>query len=357
MMPSPRNIAVSAIVATLLVVASCGQAQLSTPPATTLPAPVEPGADSAIPVHEGLSGIEAARENASDTTESTIRIPLHDWSSQLASAEIVGRVLEEAGFSVEYVPFDSQAVYQAMCDGEIDFVHEVWQPAFGAAFEEQLDKGCVLDWATHDAITREEWWYPDYVEEQCPGLPDWEALNDCASLFATEETGTKGRYLAGLADWEYFDAERIESLGMDFEVVHVTSSANLWTELEAASADRTPIVLLNWTPNFVEAVYEGKFVEFPAFEDACHTDPGWGINRDLAYDCGGPSAGYLKIGVSSQFPGKWPGAAFILKRINFTNAILADLAAAVDTRGKDPVDAAQDWMAANEDIWRDWLPG
>ena len=98
-----------------------------------------------------------------------IRIPLHNWSSQLVGAEVVGGILEEAGFSVEYVPSDSQVVYQSMCDGDIELVHEVWEGAFGVAFQEQVDKGCVLDWATHNAVTREEWWYPSYVEEQCPG--------------------------------------------------------------------------------------------------------------------------------------------------------------------------------------------
>ena len=33
-----------------------------------------------------------------------------------------------------------------------------------------------------DAI--EEWWYPTYMKEKCPGLPNWEALNDCAEAFS-----------------------------------------------------------------------------------------------------------------------------------------------------------------------------
>lgn len=33
-----------------------------------------------------------------------------------------------------------------------------------------------------------EWWYPAYMEERCPGLPDWTALLDCADAFSTAET-------------------------------------------------------------------------------------------------------------------------------------------------------------------------
>ena len=27
---------------------------------------------------------------------------------------------------------------------------------------------------------KEEWWYPEYMKEKCPGLPNWEALKDPA---------------------------------------------------------------------------------------------------------------------------------------------------------------------------------
>lgn len=103
----------------------------------------------------------------------------------------------------------------------------------------------MLDLATHDAKTREEWWYPAYVEELCPGLPDWEALNGCAKMFATPETAPKGRFLAGPADWLKKDAERVEGLGTDFEVVNAGSAAALWAELKSSSQRNEPIVLFN----------------------------------------------------------------------------------------------------------------
>ena len=77
---------------------------------------------------------------ASETAKSaeSIKIPLHNWTSQLVGAEIVGRILQEGGSEVEYVPADSGAVYEAMCEGDVDLVHEVWQGAFGVAFEKQV---------------------------------------------------------------------------------------------------------------------------------------------------------------------------------------------------------------------------
>ena len=293
----------------------------------------------------------AGAEDSSDP----IRIPIHNWSSQIVGAEVVGLVLEEAGYTVEYVPSDSQAVYAAMCEGDIEIVHEVWEGAFGVAFQEQVDAGCVIDAHTHNAVTREDWWYPAYVEDLCPGLPDWEALNECAELFATAETGDKGRFLGGPVDWLKGDEERVEGLGMDFEVVNAGSAATLWAELDAAEANGEPIVLFNWTPNFVEAVYEGSFIEFPTFEEECRTDPAWGINAELTHDCGNPANGYLKTGVGEHVPDKWPGAYAIMQNIDLTNAQLADMAAMVDVEELDASEAATKWMADNEDVWRAWL--
>ena len=176
---------------------------------------------------------EEEPEMAMEDSTDPIQIALHNWSSQLVGAEVVGGILEEAGFSVEYVPSHSFVVYRSMCDGDIELVHEIWEGVFGFILQEQVDAGCVLDFATHDAVTREEWWYPIYVEDQCPGLPDWEALNDCAALFATAETGDKGRFLGGPAAWLKGDAERVKGLGMNFEVINASSAGTLWAELDA----------------------------------------------------------------------------------------------------------------------------
>ena len=53
---------------------------------------------------------------------------------------------------------------------------------------------------------------------------------------------------------------------MNFQEVPVGQAATLWAELQAAYDRKEPIVLFNWTPNFIEAKFEGQFVEFPTYE-------------------------------------------------------------------------------------------
>ncbi|WP_054308540.1 ABC transporter substrate-binding protein [Mesorhizobium sp. 1M-11] len=293
---------------------------------------------------------------AQDSTD-VIKIPIHNWSSQIVGAHIVGKLLEKGGAKVEYVSSDSQVVYTAMCEGDVSLENEVWEGAFGVAFEKVVKEGCVIDAATHDAKTREEWWYPSYVGEMCPGLPAWEALNACADKFSTAETAPKGRFLGGPVDWLKHDAERVEALGMNFEVVNAGSAAALWAELASAVERKEPIVLFNWTPNFVEALYEGKFVEFPAYDPKCKDDPSWGTNKELTYDCGNPKDGYLKIAAWKEFPNKWPKAYAILQKVNFSNMDVAVQAKLVDIDNMEPEQAADKWLADNQGRWQGWLTG
>ena len=298
-----------------------------------------------------IGTLPALAEDSSDP----IIIPIHNWSSQIVMSHIVGNMFETLGNSVEYVSADSQAVYEAVRLGDLHLQVEVWEGAFAASFDAAVERGGIHAAGEHNAVTREDWWYPSWTKEACPGLPDWEALNECAELFATPETGDRGRFLGGPVDWLKHDHERVEALGLNFTVVNAGSAAALWAELAAAERNKTPIVLFNWTPNFAEAVWPGEFVEFPAWEEGCDTDPSVGPNPDAVFDCGNPADGYLKIAAWDGMPDKWPSAYQVLTRVDFNNAQIAEMARLVDVEGLDPEDAALEWMEANQDVWQPWL--
>ncbi len=51
-----------------------------------------------------------------------IRIPTHNWSSQVVMAYVIGGIFESMGNNVEYVPADSQAVYESIRIGDVDIL-------------------------------------------------------------------------------------------------------------------------------------------------------------------------------------------------------------------------------------------
>ena len=301
-----------------------------------------------------VAGVMAVPAYAADSSDPII-IPIHNWSSQIVMSHVFGQMLESIGNNVEFVTTDSQAVYESVRLGDVHLELEVWEGAFGHSFREALSKGGLHDAGDHDAVTREDWWYPMWTKDACPGLPSWEALNDCAELFATPESGGKGRYLDGPVDWLKHGKERVEALGMDFVVVNAGSAAALWAEIGAAEEDKRPVVVFNWTPNFAEAVWPGEFVEFPAWEDGCDSDPAKGPNKEALYDCGNPPDGYLKKAAWDGMKDKWPAAYKLLTEISFTNAQIAEMARLVDIEEMEPEDAAAEWLGANEELWKPWV--
>lgn len=283
-----------------------------------------------------------------------IRIILNNWTSQLVLSKVTGGIFESLGYKIEYVPSSIHDQWGALAHG-IDHVQiEVWEGTMSDKFIPMVNKGQLTDAGNHVALTREEWWYPEYIEENCPGLPDWKALKACAHIFATPSTAPSGRYLAG--PWEKPEALRIKSLGLDFKVSTVENSDELWVALNKAVAHKTPIVLFNWSPNWVEARIPGKFIQFPRYDIKCELDASWGINPDLPYDCGNPDDGWLKKGAWPGMAQKWPCAFQTLMNISFDNANIAEVAARVDY-DKESIDhVARDWLSRNKPIWVKWIP-
>ncbi|MGI9482828.1 MAG: ABC transporter substrate-binding protein [Hyphomicrobiales bacterium] len=288
-------------------------------------------------------------------SEEPIVIPIHNWSSQIVMSHVVGQIFKSMGRNVEFVTTDSQAVYESVRLGDVHLELEVWEGAFGKSFRTALEKGGLHDAGDHNAVTREDWWYPMWTKESCPGLPDWKALNDCAKVFATAETGEKGRFLGGPVDWLKHDQEKVDALGINFVVVNAGSAAALWAEIAAAKEKKKPVVVFNWTPNFAEAVWKGEFVEFPKWVEGCDKDPAVGPNPNALYDCGNPANGYLKKAAWDGMKEKWPAAYSVLTKVSFTNAQIAEMAKLVDIDEMEPEEAATKWLEANEEVWKPWV--
>lgn len=296
-------------------------------------------------------GIAAA---AAPESDEPIIVVQNNWTSQLVLSFVVGKVLEGMGYTIEYKPSDTQLQFTAIANGDMHFQVEAWEGSMATAFNKAKDGGGLVDAGSHDAVTREEWWYPSYMNETCPGLPDWKALDKCAEQFATAETKPKGRFVGPPADWGKHYADRIAALKMNFQAINVGQAATLWAELQAAYDRKEPVVLFNWTPNFIEAKFEGEFVEFPEYDPKCLSDKSWGMNPDATSDCGAPKSGWLKKAAWKGVAEEWPAAWGVMQKVNFSNSQIASAALMVDVDGLSPEEAADKWMADNADTVASW---
>ena len=287
---------------------------------------------------------------AQDST-APIVIPIHNWSSQIVMAYVIGGMFESMGSNVEYTPADSQAVYESIRNGDVTISHEVWQSTFGKSFYNAMAAGGVIDAGTHSASTLEEMGVPTWVIDDglCPGLPNWEALKDCSANFATPDSEGKGRWLEGPQSWHGdLMPERIAALGLgdDWVVKFAGGADALWAELASAKKEGRGTVIFNWTPNFTDA--DGfTFIEFPPYFDGCRkADGGDG-------SCGSPK-GWLKKAANYKFPKTHPAAYTAFSKLDFSTTQIGQMAALVDTDGMNHKDAGAKWLADNEDVWKRW---
>ncbi len=302
-----------------------------------------------------LMGISVATiPAASSDSADPIKMTLHDWTGQLLTTKIMGEVLKTDGHNIQYVQADYIAQFAGLKTGDLHVAMEIWETTGREALDEATATGKVVNMGKTGMQAIEEWWYPSYMKEICPGLPNWEALNGCAEAFSTAETSPKGRYLGAPVTWGGFDDERVEALGLDYEVVHAGTDAALFAELESAYQRKAPILLWVYAPHWAPFKFDGEWVEFPKYSSECYNNPSSGINSDLAYDCGKPTGPIWKAAWAG-LEKKWPKAHSAIQKFNISNDEMSALIVAADLDGKDLDDVVAGWMANNEDRWKAWL--
>ena len=295
-------------------------------------------------------GSSAAGQESSDP----IKLTLHDWTGQLITTNIMAEVLKQAGYTVELVQADYLAQFAGLKTGDLHVAMEMWETTGRQAIDEAVATGDVENVGETGMQAIEEWWYPIYMKEKCPGLPNWEALKECGEAFSTPETAPNGRYLGGPVTWGGFDEERVEALELPFEVVHAGTDAALFAELESAYQRQAPIILWIYAPHWSQTKYEGEWIEFPPYEKACYEDPAWGVNPDATHDCAKPRGPVWKVAWSGV-KDKWPGAYKAIQAFSVDNDEMGQMIAKVDLDGQTVEAVVAEWMAANEDRWRQWI--
>ena len=297
----------------------------------------------------------AAPLSAQESTD-PIKLTLHDWTGQLITTQIMGEVLKKAGYSVEFVQADYLAQFAGLESGDLHVAMEIWETTGREAMDAATATGKVESLGETGMQAKEEWWFPEYMKEKCPGLPNWEALKSeaCAEAFSTAETAPKGRYLGGPVTWGGFDDERVEALDLPFEVVHAGTDAALFAELESAYQRQAPILLWIYAPHWAPAKYKGEWVEFPEYTKECYTDAAWGSNADMAYDCGKPFGPIWKVAWSG-LKDKWPAAHQAIKAFNVGNEEMGAMITKVDLDGKKVEEVVAEWVGANEAKWSEWI--
>ncbi|NGO55712.1 ABC transporter substrate-binding protein [Mesorhizobium camelthorni] len=272
-----------------------------------------------------------------------IKLPMLEWTGQHVSTHIAGQLLQKLGYKVEYVTAGIFPQFSGLADGTISASVEVWLNNTGDIYPKVLAAKKIEEIGSLDLETKEGWIYPKFMEQVCPGLPDWTALNkpECVQALSTPETAPNGRFLDYPSEWGSRAGTILADNNMPYTAVPSGSEGALVAELEAAEAAKTPLLMMFWGPHYALAENEVGWVKMPPCKEQtnehCITPP------DV-----------VKI-VWSGFGAKWPAAYAFLKAFKVNAQEQEKMMLVVDKMGQDLDAVVKEWVDSHQSTWQPWI--
>ena len=257
---------------------------------------------------------------------------------------------------MELVDIDENAMWPAIAKGdELDGVLEIWPSGHAADYETYItgNKG-IVDGGLLGPDAKIGWYVPSFVVEEHPELATWEGFKnpELAGLFKTAESGDQGQFLMGDPSYVSYDEQIIANLELPLKFVVAGSEAALITAIQNAEADQKPLLLQFWQPHWLQSQVDLTEVELPEFTDECAASA---EANDGKYACDYPVDKLYKA-FSDKLEAKAPNAFAVLSNLQLTTEQQNEIAALIDGEGMSGAEAAQQWVDANEDVWKAWLP-
>lgn len=300
--------------------------------------------------------VAAAGAQAASVPESPdpIKLAKYDWTGQYVTTEVAAEILRRMGYAVEIVQTTQVPSLQAIGDGEITASLEWWNQANKAIYDKAVEEKKIDPLGPVGLVGSEGWYYPPYVAEKCPGLPDWRALEKCADIFATPETAPKGRLLDYPAEWNPDAQKWIDALGLNLVAVASGGEGATAAEVKSAAARQEPILLQWWEPTWLVSEHKLNIVKLDDQGVACGKAKEAKVETTKMFDCDAKPIGIVKY----IWPGakeKWPAAYKFLQVYQMTNDWQGPMAKGVEVEGKKAEDVAKAWVDANEAMWKPWV--
>jgi glycine betaine/proline transport system substrate-binding protein len=304
---------------------------------------------------DGDSGGGSASESgggsvASSGDKPTIKIVENAWTASAIEAELAKQVIEKKlGNTVEIVKIDENTMFAGLSSGELDAVLEIWPSGITADEQKYFDDKSVLNAGDLGAVGKIGWWVPDYVLADHPELATSEGFKnpELAKLFATADTGDKGRFLGTDPSYSQYDETIIKNLDLPLQVVFSGSEPATVAELDARVAKKEPVVMYWWTPTAAVAKYNLKNVTLPAYSKECYADT-------AKIGCDYPEDVMIKA-ASAKLAEKDPAVLALIQKLELSNEDQLSMLPAVEIDKKPVSEVVAEWISANEAKVDSWL--
>lgn len=289
-----------------------------------------------------------------DSGGDKVNIAINPWTGYEASAAVIQYLLEnELDVEVETKNLKEENAWQGFertgADG-VDVIVEDWQHT--DLRKKYIDEKKV---AVNAGTTGNKgligWYVPTWMLEEYPGIDNWKNLNKYADELETSESKGKGQLLFGDKSYVSNEEALIKNLDLDYEVVVGGSEQALIKAAQQSEKQQEPLLFYFWDPHWLFEDIELTRVKLPEYSDdpqQCPTEP-------EKVRCDYPEMDLETI-VSKDFADNGGDAYKLVKNFEWTNADQNAVALDILKNDMKPLEAAEKWVKANEDVWKEWLP-
>ncbi|MDQ7728752.1 glycine betaine ABC transporter substrate-binding protein [Halomonas sp. SpR8] len=272
-----------------------------------------------------LAGAGVAVSSAAQAEEEkgTVNLAYVEWSSEVASTNVIAAVLEQAGYEVDLTSLSAAAMFQALSTGDADAIVAAWLPTTHADYMERVgenteDLGANLDGTKLGLVV------PEYTDVD--SIAD---LNDNADSFNGEIIGIDpGAGLMALSE------EVVDTYDLELDL-RSGSGATMTAALASAINNEENIVVTGWTPHWMFARFDLKYLDDPeevyGGAEQIHTVVRQGLEDDM------------------------PEAYAILDAFEWTPEQMGEVMLMNQEDDSDPYENAKQWVEDNQDVVEQWL--
>ncbi|SEM07042.1 glycine betaine ABC transporter substrate-binding protein [Halomonas daqiaonensis] len=255
----------------------------------------------------------------------SVHLAYVEWSSEVASTNVVRAVLEQQGFEVDMTSLSAAAMWQAVATGDADAIVAAWLPTTHADYmervgDEVVDLGPNLDGTKLGLVV------PAYTD-----VDSIAELNESAEDFEGNIVGIDpGAGIMSLTE-DVLEAYELEEINLQSG-----SGATMTAALDSAIKNEQDIVVTGWTPHWMFARWDLKYLEDPknvyGGAEQIHTIARQGLEEDM------------------------PEAYAILDAFEWTPEQMGEVMLMNQEDDADPYENAKQWVEENQDVVQQWLP-
>ncbi|WCS27861.1 glycine betaine ABC transporter substrate-binding protein [Methylobacterium sp. NMS14P] len=193
----------------------------------------------------------ALTQSPAEAAGKQVRLAYVEWADAVAATTILKQVLEEKGYAVKAVPLAAAAMWQAVATGDADASVAAWLPVTQAAYYEKLKDR--LELLGPNVTGAKIGWV----------VPAFSPLNSIEDL-KTRAAEVDGKVIGidpGAGVMKSSEAA-IKAYGLPVKLVD-GSDATMTSALKTAVRQKKDVVVTGWTPHWMFARYELKYLADP----------------------------------------------------------------------------------------------